>query len=206
MNVLVFGASGATGSLVVEDALKKGHAVTVLVRDAAKLKISGGRVLTGDATNHSDVLTAMRGQYAVIDTIGGTRPYETTHLETTAAKNIIAAMHVEGARRLIVVSMLGLGESAEQSPFWYRYLLMHTFLRGSNPDKAAMEEAVRSSGLEYVIARPPILKDAPATGDIQILGPGAIGHAITRADLAAFLVDQLDSSAHVNQAVTVVNS
>jgi uncharacterized protein YbjT (DUF2867 family) len=206
MKVLVFGASGKTGGLVVERALAKGHEVSVLVRDAGKFKVAGVRVIAGDATKPDDVLRAMRGQEAVVDTIGGTTPYKTTQLESTSARNMIEAMKAEGVRRLVVVSMMGLGESREQAPGWYKYLLMTTFLRGSTKDKGAMEEAVKASGLDYVIARPPILKDGAATGSVKVLSAGEVGHAITRADLADFLVDQLGSGGYVGRAVTVVNS
>lgn len=76
MRVLVFGAAGKTGSLVVERALAKGQEVTVLVRDASKLKKQGLRVLIGDATKPDDVLKAVHGQDAVIETIGGTTPIQ----------------------------------------------------------------------------------------------------------------------------------
>jgi len=206
MKVLVFGASGKTGGLVVERALAKGHAVTVLVRDPKKFMQAGVRVVVGDATKAEDVRGAMRGQEVVIDAIGGTAPYKKQTLESMAARAIVAAMKSEGARRLIVVSMMGLGESVAQAPFWYRYLLMPTFLRGSTEDKRAMEGEVSRSGLEYVIVRAPILGDGGATGKVVVLGSGATGHAITRADLANFLVEQVDGSAYVGLAVTVVNS
>jgi uncharacterized protein YbjT (DUF2867 family) len=206
MKVLVFGASGKTGGLVVERALAAGHEVSVLIRDASKFNVPGMNIIAGDATKGNDVLCAVRGQDAVIDTIGGTTPYKATQLESTSVRNIIEAMKAEGVRRLIVVSMMGLGESREQAPAWYKYLLMTTFLRGSTKDKGAMEDEVRASGLDYVIARPPILKDDPPTGVTKVLGRGEVGHAITRADLANFLVDQLASNRYVGQAVTIVNS
>jgi putative NADH-flavin reductase len=206
MKVLVFGASGKTGGLVVERALAMGHEVSVLVRDASKFSVAGVNVIAGDATRYDAVLRAVKGQDAVIDTIGGTTPYKTTQLESTSVRNMIEAMKAEGVRRLIVVSMMGLGESREQAPVWYRYLLMTTFLRGSTKDKGAMEELVKTSGLDYVIARPPILKDGAATGNVKVLGTGETGHAITRADLAIFLVEQLGSDGYVGRAVTVVNS
>jgi uncharacterized protein YbjT (DUF2867 family) len=206
MKVLVFGATGKTGGLVVDRALAKGHEVTVLVRDAGRFTKPGVRVVAGDATRAEDVRDAMRGQEAVIDAIGGTTPYKATRLETKSVRNIIAAMRAEGARRLIVVSMMGIGESRAQAPFWYKYLLMPTFLRGSTPDKRTMEGEVRASGFEYVIARPPILKDAAATGHVSVLGSGETGHAITRADLANFLLDQLEGDEYVGQSVTMVNS
>ena len=206
MKVLVFGATGKTGGLVVDCALAKGHEVTVLVRDAGRFQKPGVRVVTGDAIKAEAVREAMRGQEAVVEAIGGTTPYKATRLETTSARNIVQAMRAEGAKRLIVVSMMGIGESAAQAPFWYKYLLMPTFLRGSTPDKRGMEGEVRASGLEYVIARPPILKDGAATGVVKVLGSGETGHAITRADLAQFLVDQLEEDEYLGQSVTVVNS
>jgi uncharacterized protein YbjT (DUF2867 family) len=206
MNLLVFGATGKTGSLVVERALAKGHTVTALVRDPFKFTRPNVRVFAGNATNPSDVLAAMHGQQAVIETIGGTTPYKTTTLETDSIHAIISAMHEEQVQRLISISMMGIGESHAQAPFWYKHLLMPTFLHGSTQDKTNKEASILSSGLDYVIARPPILKDTAALGHVRILGPGTIGHTITRSDLANFLVDQLETDANLNCAVTVVNT
>ena len=206
MNVIVFGASGKTGSLVVEKALAAGHVVTVFVHNAAHQKKDGVRVITGDASDSAAVRSAIAGQDAVIDTIGGKTPYKDTELERTAARNIVDAMQEQNVRRLIVVSMMGVGESSEQAPFWYEHILMPTFLRGSTKDKTAMETAVQASRLEFVIARPPILTEDPATGAVKILPPGTKGHKITRADLAQFLVDQLITNEHLGQAVVVANA
>ena len=163
-------------------------------------------MLIGDATKPSDVLNAVQGQDAVIESIGGTTPYKSTTLETSSITNIVNAMKSKGVKRLVVVSMMGLGQSSTQSPWWYRYLLMKTFLRGSTRDKSNKEAVVKNSGLDYIIARPPILKDDPATGSTKVIGLGVTGHAITRADLATFLVAQLKSDDHLRKAVTVVNS
>ncbi len=206
MKVVVFGASGKTGKLVVERALAEGHDVTVLVRDAGKVQNNKVRVLTGDATQPADVANAVLGQDAVIESIGGTTPYKTTTLETTSITNIVDAMKSKGVKRLVIVSMMGLGQSSTQAPWWYKYLLMKTFLRGSTRDKSNKEAVVKNSGLDYIIARPPILKDGPATGSVKVLGLGVTGHAITRADLANFLVAQLKSDDHLRKVVTIVNN
>jgi uncharacterized protein YbjT (DUF2867 family) len=206
MNVLIFGATGKTGTLVVDRALTRGHTVTVLVRDPLKFKRPNIRVFTGNATNPSDVFAAMHGQQAVIETTGGTTPWKSTHLESDSIHAIIHAMQEESVRRLISVSMMGIGDSRTQAPFWYRSLLMPTFLRGSTQDKTRKEAAITADHVDYVIVRPPILKDDPPTGRVKILPPNATGHTITRADLANFLVDQLDTDANLCRAVTVVNT
>jgi putative NADH-flavin reductase len=150
---------------------------------------------------------AVLGQDAVIDTIGGKTPYKATTLESSAAKTIITAMQRSGARRLVVTSMLGVGESKANATVFLR-LLVATFLRGANKDKAAMESAVKASGLDWVILRPAILNDETATGNVRVFDAetGEKAHKITRADLASFIIARLSGSEYLHQAVTVANS
>ena len=207
MNVLIVGAAGATGQLVVNRALAAGHTVTALVHDAEKYEPPAGvRVVGGDATDAGTVSGAVAGQDAVIDTVGGHTPYLKTDLERNTAKAIVEAMKQHNVKRLVVISMLGVGDSKDQTPFLYEHVLMPTFLRGATPDKEAMEAAVKSSGVDFVLVRPPLLKDGDATGSIKIVEDDNTAHKITRADLAQFLVDQLTSDTYVGQAVVVANS
>jgi putative NADH-flavin reductase len=206
MNLIVFGAGGKTGTLVVERAIEAGHAVTVFLHDAAREVPSEVRVISGDAADPGAVFKAISGHDAVIDVIGGKAPYKDTELERTAVRNIVEAMQAEHVRRLIVVSMMGIGDSKEQAPFWYEHILMPTFLRGADKDKTAMEATVHDSGLDFVIARPPILTEDPATGSVKVVTGEDKGHKITRADLAQFLVDQLIGDQYLGQAVVIANS
>lgn len=205
MKVLVLGANGRTGSLVVNYAVATGHEVSVLVRHASLSSRAGVRVIEGDALKTDDVLRAMHFQDAVIECIGGAAPWKNQTLERGAMRNIVAAMEKSGTRRLLVVSAMGVGESKRQSPWWYRFLMVPTFLRGSTADKTAMETIVRGSGLDWVIARPPVLTDGAATGKVNVLGKNEMGHTITRADLAVWLVEQLESKVYLGQAVVVVS-
>jgi putative NADH-flavin reductase len=206
MKVLVFGAAGKTGSLVVEKAYSAGHEVSVFVHGEPGTLPAGVQVFKGDAGDAAAVQAAVAGQDAVIDTIGGKTPYKITNLESKAAANVIAAMQAEKVRRLIVISMMGVGDSEAQTPFWYEYLMQPTFLRGANKDKTAMESEVKASGLEFVIARPPILSDGPATGAVKIITADETGHKITRTDLAHWMVEQLSSDVYLGRAVVVANS
>ncbi len=207
MKVLVVGAAGKTGRAVVEQAVAAGHAVTAFVHKADEYDGSNVRIVEGDATNRADVDTAVRGQDAVIDTIGGKTPYKETTLEASAANTIIASMQQNGVRRLVVTSMLGVGDG-EANATIYERLLVSTFLRGADKDKSAMESAVESSGLDWVILRPAILTDDPAKGNVRVLHAetGENAHKITRADLASFMIAQLSNDEYLHQAVTIANS
>ncbi|NML66538.1 SDR family oxidoreductase [Hymenobacter sp. RP-2-7] len=207
MKVLVIGAAGESGQQIVEKALAAGHAVTALVHHPDEYHAPAGvQVKTGDATDATAVGQAVAGQDAVIDAIGGKTPYLSTHLEQAAAKVIVAAMQQHGVRRLIAISVLGVGDSKEQATFFYEHLLLPTFLRGAAPDKAAMEAEVQQSNLDFVLVRPPYLSNDPATGQAHVVTGETKAHSITRTDLAQFIVEQLTSDTYLGQAVTVTNT
>ncbi len=207
MKILVIGAAGKTGTAVVERAVAAGHEVTAFVRKADGYKGPNVRVIEGDATDSAVIEKAVAGQDAVLDTIGGKTPYKATTLEESAARTIIASMQRNGVRRLVVTSMIGEGES-EANATIYERLLVATFLRGADKDKAAMESAVEASDLDWVILRPALLSDDPATGNVRVFPAesGDKAHKITRADLAAFMIAQLSNNEHLRQAVTIANS
>lgn len=166
MKVLVLGAGGKTGTLVVEKAMAAGHDVTAFVRRRDAYDGPAKNVATGEATDARTMRAAIEGHEAVIDTIGGKTPYMSTSLERDAARAAIDAMASTGVRRLIVTSMLGVGDSKANSSLLVR-LLVETFLRGADKDKSAMEQEVRKSGLDWVIVRPAVLNDGPAKGDVK---------------------------------------
>ena len=207
MNVMIIGAAGKTGAIVVERAVAAGHVVTAFVRDAAAYRSPANvRVVAGDATDQSSLDKAMSGQDAVIDTIGGKTPYRKTALERSVAGTVVASMKANGARRVIVISSFGVGNSADQVGWFLEHLIVPTFLRGSTEDKAATEAIVRASGIAFVIVRPAMLTDHAATGTVKVFQGHDTAHKITRADVAQFCVDQLTSDEHVGAAVTIANS
>ncbi len=206
MKVLVIGAAGKTGRAVTEKALAAGHQVTAFVRKADQYETSNVRVVEGDATDRIAMDEAVLGQDAVVDTIGGKTPWTSTMIEEHAATTIIASMRRHNVRRLVVVSMIGEGDSAANIPIYERFLIP-TLLRGIQKDKAAMESAVEVSGLDWIIVRPPFLSDDSATGKVRVFNAetGEKAHWLTRADLAYFMIAQISSDEYVNQAVTVAN-
>lgn len=207
MNVLIIGAAGKTGAMVVERAAAAGRVVTAFVRDTATYRAPANvRVVAGDAIDQASVDKAMAGQDAVINTVAGKTPYRRTTLERRVAGALVAAMKANGVRRLIVTSSFGVGDSADQAGWFVNHVVVPTFLRGSTEDKAAAEEVVRASGIPFVIVRPARLTDQAATGNVKVFRGHDVAHKITRADVAQFCVDQLTSDEHVGRAVTIANS
>lgn len=207
MNVLVIGAAGRIGESLVDEALAAGHKVTAFVRVAAYKK-ANVRVVAGNVLDAAAVDVAVAGQDAVIDALGGKTPWKVTTMETKAAQNIVEAMRRHGVRRLLKISVVGAGDSVRNAGFFNKHLLMKTFLRGLLVDKAGMELEVEGSDLDWTLVRPPMLTDHEKTGVARVLSTesGEKAHKIGRADLAAFMVQQLESRRYVRQAVTVTTT
>ncbi len=208
MNILVIGAAGKTGEEIVKQALGQGHTVTAFVHSAKDFDLPGTRVIEADVLDASAVHTAVAGQDAVLDALGGHTPWKETSLETNAARNIINAMKTHGVQRLLVISAMGVGDTKDLVPSWYEHLIMPTLLKGTVGDKERMEPLVETSGLEWTLVRPAHLVNGEATGNIKFFAPGSgeTAHKITRADLAAFILDTLAAGTYKQQAVNIASN
>jgi putative NADH-flavin reductase len=207
LNILVFGATGATGQEVVRQALTQGHGVTAFVRDRRALSNTDEslRVVTGDATrDEAAVAEAVRGQDIVVSALGRRSTFSSGHLIEQSMRAIVPSMERAGGRRLILVSAFGVGESRRDAPLipriMYRVLLSDIFA-----DKEVAEDYVKRSGLEWTIVRPVLLTNGPLTGQYRV-GERLELHGlpkISRADVAHFILAEAAKSAFVRKVVAI---
>ena len=106
-------------------------------------------------------------------------------------------------KRLIVVTSLGIGNSKNQVPMAFK-LVMKTVMRKIMADKERQEEIVKSSGVDWMIVRPGELSDDPPSG-AYIFGTEAsiMAGKLSRADLAEFVVHNLNDDQFLGQAVAI---
>ena len=209
MKILVIGAGGGTGQELVKQAEALGHEVTALVHHSEGFGAGPTvQVLEGDVLDPATVDEAVEGRDAVLDALGGHTPWKASSLETNAARNVVAAMHKHGVKRLLVVSAIGVGATRDLVPGWYEKLILPTLLRGAMADKEAMEPLVEASGLEWTLVRPGHLVDGERTGKVRLFeqGQGETAHKITRADVAAFMLEALSDGRYVRQAVNIASN
>ena len=209
MKVLVIGAAGKSGEALVNEALAAGHEVTAFVRGAAQSEKANVRVVAGDVLDAAAVEVAVAGQDAVIDALGGKTPWKVTTIETSAAHNIVDAMRRNGVRRLLKISVVGAGESIRNAGFFNEHLLMRTFLRGLLVDKAGMEAEIEGSNLDWTLSAAADVDRRREDRRCQGAEHGGRREgAQDRADRTSSLhvVQQLESSRYVRQAVTVTTT
>jgi len=206
MKVLVLGATGETGRLIVRDALAKGHSVVALVRTKARADLPGAELIEGDARDEAILVRALDGCDAVISALGTGIGFRMVDLLTVATRALIATMTRTGVHRLICISALGVGDSRGHGGFIFDRLFQPLLLGPAYKDKDRQEAAIRASSLDWLVVRPAMLtNDAPrgrvrASADLA----GINGGKIARADVAQFVVEQLTNDTWLRQTPVIL--
>ena len=210
MNITVFGATGGTGTALVEQALAAGHEVTAVVRDPARMKVAPHprlRVVTADVMDPASIAPALAGTDAAVNTVGPHGLGRTT-IQQDSVRSILQAMHQAGARRLLHISGSSTVDDGES---WYmrfpvKPLARATFLGNSCTDMRGAESLIRASDMDWTIFRPPALNSKPARGYRTAIDRNLPhGFSVTRADLAACMVAMLPEPTIVHHHVGVAN-
>lgn len=209
MKIIIFGASGRTGKLLVGQGLDAGHEITAFVRDAAKLPFvhPSLRIFQGDVDDAGLVDQATSSQEAVVCVIGAARGGPKNIL-TIAAYHIINAMERHGVRRLVTLTGAGVRDPNDLPQLRDRAItsLLRFTARDVLEDATRHTEAIRASDLDWVIVRAGILTDLPPSGLIRVgfVGKGT-GPRISRADVAAFMLQQVTEDTYLHQAPMISN-
>jgi putative NADH-flavin reductase len=210
MRIVVFGATGRTGIPLVQQALDAGHDVVAFARTPSKLPLQGARltVVQGDVMAAADVERAFAGGADAVASVLAPTKDAPANLLPTAAANIVAAMQQHDARRLVYMTGAGVEMPGDQ-PKLFNHIIkfaLKTMAGDVLRQSVAAVEIVRSSGLEWVIVRAPMLTDGPRSGQYRVGMVGVnTGPRLSRADAADFILRQLESAAYAGQAPVVSN-
>ncbi len=209
MKVIVFGATGTIGKIVVRDCLKEGHKVVAYSRRPEKIGISNPnlQLASGDATDPIAVDKALEGADAVIITLGAGNSRSST-IRSRGTLTVIEAMHRKGIKRLICQSTLGAHESWENLNFFWKRIMFGALLRPVFLDHQVQEDLVRASGLDWTIVRPSAFTDDQISGGYkEHFGPSETGLSlkISRKDVADFLTRQIRDHRYMHAAVGISN-
>lgn len=205
MRVLIVGATGGTGRALVAQALERGHRVTAFARKPAKLRLQHEHldVARGDILDYASVEAAVRGQDAVLCALGHRQWLYPTRILSEGTRNLVRAMQSHSVPRLVCETSLGVGDSWGRMGLYYTLFVGLFILPFYFFDKVRQERLIRGSSLDWVIVRPGALTNGGKRG-IYRHGP-AVGHwlwtvRISRADVAAFMLEQLSDDAYLGRS------
>ncbi|MDM0111340.1 NAD(P)H-binding protein [Variovorax sp. J22R133] len=194
MKIIVFGPTGGTGRQLVEQALAAGHDVTAFARNTGAIEARPGLALVaGDTRDPTAVERAVAGHDAVLCALGG-RPWRRHEQVCSSAIRVITqSMARVGVRRIVAISTFGAGNTRAHVGWLARTLLFGLVLRSEVADKEAMELELSATDLEWTVVRVGLLTDGAARGAWRAADDGSIRGMgkVARADVAAFMLDQL---------------
>lgn len=207
--LLILGATSGIGKLTMEQALARGVQVRAFARSADALPEQPNlEKVAGDARKPEDVAQALSGAACVIVALGIKERVSMLWQEETlfsdATRLLLDEMPKAGVTRLIAVTGFGAGRSRSAMSAVER--LGHSALLGKvYADKTRQEELIMASDLDWTIARPVILNNRPASGAFKVLDNPATWRngIISRADVAAYLVDAYEQSLNIRQDVVI---
>ena len=197
MKIVVIGASRGIGLEIVGQALERGHEVTALLRDPAKLALEHARLhkVRGDLGKLADVRSALSGQDAVCTCVGVNPTRKPVELFSRGARNVLAALQDAPATKYVAVTGIGAGDSRGHGGFFYDRIFQPLLLATIYADKDREEELIKASGDDWLIVRPGFLTNGPRTGVYRAITDlsGVTAGKISRADVADFILNQLES-------------
>ena len=216
MRLLVLGASGKTGQVVVRQALAAGHEVTAFVRDPERLPLRDPRlsIATGDARSLEDVRSAIMGHDAVISALGGGSKAAPIGSPSGRASGgvmerstgaLIQAASEAGVRRVVMLSTFMLAPN-------FRAGILKPLARlnkAMNDDKRAGEQALRESALDWTIVYATRLTDGELTGGERVVPETETvtpRNTVSRSDVAAFLLAELTDEASIRRSLVVTTA
>jgi uncharacterized protein YbjT (DUF2867 family) len=188
MRVLVIGANGLTGRLLVRKLKDGPHQPVAMIRDPdqqATFDAMGVPVAVGDLEAPLDPV--LEGMEAVIFAAGSgskTGPEKTLAVDRDGAIRSIAAVEAAGIQRYIMLSAMRADPRSEGHPISH-------YLRA----KGIADEHLRRSDLAYTIVRPGRLTNEPGTGKVALASQLEPGGSVPRDDVAAVMAAGLDHPA-----------
>ncbi|MFD7664344.1 NAD(P)-dependent oxidoreductase [Streptomyces sp. NPDC059788] len=211
--IAIFGANGTIGSRVLDEALRRGHQVTAVVRDPAKITKTDPNltVTTGDILDPASVATAAEGQDVLVSAVGGgDGPGHIATIEP-AAQSLVAGLRTlgEAAPRLVTVGGAGSLRTPDGKQVWdaaglpeFLLQIMHahgdaldfyrtvTDVRWTNVSPAALIEPGERTGA-YRTALEDLIADAEGVS------------RISAEDYAVALLDEIEKPQHIGERFTV---
>jgi putative NADH-flavin reductase len=215
MNIAIFGASGATGTLLTQRCFAAGYNVRVLLRTPERFPLRDQvHVVQGSPFDLVSVGHTIEGADAVLSALGAKSLKKEDVLER-AVPQIVAAMQEtisqpKPVRRIIVLGSAGaLPTSLDKQSAWRRWIVQNivysTFLKWPVASQISQWNDLSHSNLDWTMVMPSMLTNAPARGTYRIDGEALPrnGSRISRADVADFMMQQIDNTQWIRKGVYI---
>ncbi len=202
--IVVVGASGRTGGLIVRQLVAKGHEVVGTIRNpkhmAALVKAGANAMLVDlDKSGFDEIVFALKGADAVIFAAGSSTG-ESSALDRKGVLRTLRAAEKAGVPRYLAISSIGASTGMKLAGAWAT-----DEMRDYYKQKRAANRLIRESALNWTIVEPGELTEGKGTGKVTLSTEAIKEAKVSRADVAAVLVAALDLPATIGKTFQLVS-
>ena len=207
--IAVIGGTGKSGKYLVQQLLKGGYNLRLLVRNPEKSSSKNIQIeiVQGDVSNYTTVLNLIKGCNAIISTLGIGIPQSPPTIFSTATKNIIRAMNELGVKRYIVITGLHVDTPADTKSAKVKFGTdwMYQNYPKSTADRQREFDILSKSKVEWTLVRLPMINLTPEQKRVMVSLKDCLGENISATDLADFLIGQLNDNTFLRKAPFIAN-
>jgi len=215
MRILILGVTGRTGRCLVDEAIKAGYSVNVLVRDKNLFNINSiaVSVFEGTPTNKTELLAAMQNCGAILSALNVSRTsdFPWASLRTpenflsSSIKNVIELATELNIKRIVITSAWGVAETKNDIPWWFSFLIDHSNIGYAYRDHERQEELLKKSNLNWTAVRPVGLTNSAKEQEtlVSITNSTKPNLTVSRQNVARFIIRVLKEELYVRKSPVV---
>lgn len=213
MKILLLGATGRTGKLVLEEALSAKHTIHCIVRKLPIQQHSGVTYFQGSPDDDAVLQQAIQGCDAIISVLNISRTSDFPWAKLRTPKtflsdvmtNIIPMAQENNIERIIICSAWGVSETRNHIPTWFKWFIDNSNVSVAYTDHERQENLLRQSELKWTIVRPAGLINTRRNQHvIESHGNHPIPRlTISRLTVARYMVDALLSDKLIGKAPVI---
>lgn len=213
MNIFLFGATGGTGIAILNQLLETEHHIKVLVRTPSKLPLNKKQlssdqlsIIKGDLFDDDSLVEHIKHSDVVVSALGTGKSNKYTEVYSEGGRNIIRAMRKTGVKKLITITsaIIDMSDPSTDS-FFYNRIIRPTYNKVYY-DQVRWETILEENkDIDWICVRPPYLNNKSHTGNYRVQKKHCPdgGTKISRADLADFIIKQIESKQFIHSKPVV---
>ncbi len=205
--IALIGGTGKAGSPVLNQLLRTGYTVKMLVRNPDKVKFTDNRldIVQGDAREISSIQTLLLGCHTVISTLG--QPKGEQPIFNKSTSNILSTMKELDIKRYILITGMGVDAYGDSKSFKdkFKTIVLRSMFPAILSDKQREYETLLKSDIQWTLVRLPLIVEGYSTGNIKVDMKHTPGSKIDSLDLAEFLVNQIIDTKNICKAPFISN-
>ena len=200
--VAVLGGGGRTGNYLVNQLLKKGFSVKLLLRNPEKFEIQNSKIeiIKGDALDFESIKVLLKESEAVLSTIGQRK--DEPLVASTVTKNVLKAMKEYNINRYVLLAGLNIDTRFDKKSS--KTIMATDWMKANFPiiqeDRQKAYVLLEESDVNWTQVRVPFIEFSNDSSEIAVNVEDCLGDKISAFDIAVFMTEEMVESNYSRQS------